>query len=128
MYFAYNLLLTLLTILLSPLICFMLLIRRKYRCGFFRKCGLLSLSRVKKTLQSPPVWIHAVSVGEVMAAVPFIKEIKKRYPEVSLLLSTVTETGHFTAQRNAKEADLIIFFPFDFFHDSAFYINCKSLI
>jgi 3-deoxy-D-manno-octulosonic-acid transferase len=92
----------------------MLLIRRKYRCGFFRKCGLLSLSRVNKTLQSPPVWVHAVSVGEVMAAVPFIKEIKKRYPEVSLLLSTVTETGHFTAQRNAKEADLIIFFPFDF--------------
>ncbi len=39
------------------------------------------------------IWIHAVSVGEVVAAVPLIRALAKRYPDRPLLVTTVTPTG-----------------------------------
>lgn len=39
------------------------------------------------------IWIHAVSVGEVQAAVPLIQTLRERYPEQTLLVTTVTPTG-----------------------------------
>ena len=39
------------------------------------------------------IWIHAVSVGEVVAAVPLIRALAKRYPGRPLLVTTVTPTG-----------------------------------
>ncbi len=39
------------------------------------------------------IWIHAVSVGEVVAAVPLIRALGKRYPDRQLLVTTVTPTG-----------------------------------
>lgn len=40
-----------------------------------------------------PVWIHAVSVGEVIAAIPIVKELKKIRPEQSIVITTTTSTG-----------------------------------
>lgn len=40
-----------------------------------------------------PIWIHAVSVGESIAATPLIKEIKKQNPEQSIVVTTTTSTG-----------------------------------
>ncbi len=114
MYTVYNLILMCLTVVLSPLIGIILAVRRKYRCGFFEKCGMLPARVVEACEENPPIWVHAVSVGEVMAAVPLLKEMKKRLPGIPILLSTVTETGHQTAHRNAKVADHILFFPFDY--------------
>jgi len=114
MFFLYNAVLIILIILLSPMICIILLLRRKYRCGFLQKIGFLPWTHVTGKLQSKPIWVHAVSVGEVMATIPLIKEIKKCYPHIPVVLSTVTETGHFTAQRNAKGFDHVLYFPFDF--------------
>jgi len=39
------------------------------------------------------IWIHAVSVGEVQAAVPLIRELARRFPDKPLLITTVTPTG-----------------------------------
>ncbi len=39
------------------------------------------------------IWIHAVSVGEVVAAVPLIRALGKRFPDRPLLVTTVTPTG-----------------------------------
>jgi 3-deoxy-D-manno-octulosonic-acid transferase len=39
------------------------------------------------------IWIHAVSVGEVQAAAPLIRELAKRYPEHQILITSVTPTG-----------------------------------
>ncbi len=39
------------------------------------------------------IWIHAVSVGEVVAAVPLIRALGKRFPDQPLLVTTVTPTG-----------------------------------
>jgi len=49
-----------------------------------------------------------------MAAIPLIRELKKKYPEEKIVLSTVTDTGNYTARQQLKEADAVIFFPFDY--------------
>src|SRR5262249_1420347 len=41
----------------------------------------------------PRCWIHAVSVGEAQAAAPLVEAIRRRWPERSILMSTVTPTG-----------------------------------
>ncbi len=114
MYFFYNTLLILLTLILSPFGLIIFMLDKKYRCGFMQKCGFYTKSQSFKKLKTRPVWIHAVSVGEVMATTPLVKMIKKTYPELPIILSTVTETGNFTAQHNTKGVDQVIYFPFDY--------------
>ncbi len=110
MYTIYNILLASISIFFAPLACAALLARKKYRAGFLEKCGLLE----PWAGDARPIWVHAVSVGEVMAAVPLIREIKQRFPDIPLLVSTITETGHQTAQRHISQADRIIYFPYDY--------------
>lgn len=63
--------------------------------------------------RSQPIWIHAVSVGEVIAAVPLIKKIKEQHPEQVLLITTTTSTG---AEQVAKLGELVEhrYMPLDF--------------
>jgi 3-deoxy-D-manno-octulosonic-acid transferase len=61
-----------------------------------------------------PIWVHAVSVGEVMAVHPLVRELKKKYPRRKLIISTVTITGNYTARQRVPEADAVFFFPFDY--------------
>ncbi|MGI2945979.1 lipid IV(A) 3-deoxy-D-manno-octulosonic acid transferase [Vibrio diabolicus] len=60
-----------------------------------------------------PIWIHAVSVGESIAATPLIKVLKEQNPEQSILVTTTTSTG---AEQIAKLGDLIEhrYMPIDF--------------
>ncbi len=60
-----------------------------------------------------PLWLHAVSVGEVMAAAPLARELRVRHPEIPLLVSTVTETGRSVAEQRLP-ASRYVFFPLDF--------------
>ncbi|PKF80191.1 3-deoxy-D-manno-octulosonic acid transferase [Vibrio sp. vnigr-6D03] len=46
-----------------------------------------------------PIWIHAVSVGEVLAVTPFIKELKKNVPDTPILITTTTPTGAEQAEK-----------------------------
>jgi len=59
------------------------------------------------------IWLHAVSVGEVIAATPLIKRLKKHYPDKAILVTTTTRTG---AAEAAKLGSLIEhrFMPLDF--------------
>ncbi len=63
--------------------------------------------------QEKPLWIHAVSVGEVVAATGVIKELKQAYPHLPILITTTTSTG---AEQLAKLGDLIEhrYMPLDF--------------
>ena len=60
-----------------------------------------------------PIWIHAVSVGESIAAIPLIKELKKQDPEMPILVTTTTSTG---AEQVTKLGDLVEhrYMPIDF--------------
>ncbi|HWT77815.1 MAG TPA: glycosyltransferase N-terminal domain-containing protein, partial [Candidatus Methylomirabilis sp.] len=60
-----------------------------------------------------PIWLHAVSVGEVMASTPLAKELVRRHPDLPLLVSTVTDTGRVVAEQRLP-AKRYVFFPLDF--------------
>ena len=62
---------------------------------------------------SPVIWIHAVSVGEVMAALPLLRRLRTAYPAHGLILSTVTDTGQKVAQEGSPEGTKIVYLPFD---------------
>ena len=114
MYILYNIILIVLTVLLSPIILFKLITVPKYRGGISQKLGRVR-KKVKRVIRGTrPIWVHAVSVGEVMAAHPLIRELKKKYPGRKLILSTVTVTGNYTARQRVPEADAVFFFPFDY--------------
>jgi 3-deoxy-D-manno-octulosonic-acid transferase len=59
-------------------------------------------------------WVHAVSVGEVMAAVPLVQALRARWPGADIVLSTVTATGERVARARLPEAAAMLTFPLDF--------------
>lgn len=60
------------------------------------------------------VWIHAVSVGEVVASMPILREVRKRLPDHEIVLSVTTSSGHQTAREQAEGLyDHLIYMPID---------------
>ncbi len=59
------------------------------------------------------LWVHAVSVGEIIACLPFLKKLKKEFPSKKIVLSTTTYTGQKIARDRFPEADRIMYMPFD---------------
>jgi 3-deoxy-D-manno-octulosonic-acid transferase len=84
-------------------------LRGKYRRGMAERFGRVA----PWAAAARPVWLHAVSVGEAMAAAPLVREMRARRPDVPLLVSTTTETGRGVAEQRLP-ADRFIFFPLDF--------------
>ena len=70
-------------------------------------------ARAAAATSAGPVWIHAVSVGEVLAARPLIDGLKRRYPGAAIFVSTTTETGQRLARERLQTADGIFYFPLD---------------
>jgi len=81
---------------------------RSYRRGFGQRFG------VGYPKLAGCIWIHAVSVGEVQAAAPLIREIARRFPTHPLLITTVTPTGR--TRVNALFGDSVVhsYIPFEF--------------
>ena len=59
------------------------------------------------------IWMHAVSVGEVLAALPLAKRLKDEFPQTRILISTTTETGQALAKKRFDFAEGVFYFPFD---------------
>jgi 3-deoxy-D-manno-octulosonic-acid transferase len=59
------------------------------------------------------IWVHAVSVGEVIASVPLLKSIRAKYPFREIFLSTITDTGQKVARERAPEGTTVVYLPFD---------------
>ncbi len=63
---------------------------------------------------SPRVWVHGVSVGEILAAVPLVAELQKILPQSGLIVSTGTETGQAVARQHFSPLGaLVCYFPLD---------------
>ncbi len=59
------------------------------------------------------IWLHAVSVGEVMAGIPLGRALKQKFPNRPLVVSTTTATGQKLARERFDFADGVFYFPFD---------------
>ena len=63
--------------------------------------------------QSRPIWLHAVSVGEMKTAESLIRKIHALFPSKPFIISNVTKTGHDIAASVARGEDVVIYFPMD---------------
>jgi len=123
MYLVYNLLLPILTILLSPIALVAFAVQPKFRAGFWEKIGFYSINLPKR----PTIWVHAVSVGEVNAIESLVKNLREQHPTKNIVLSTVTRTGQEVAQKKLSEyTDKIIYFPYDFWASVALAIKAVN--
>jgi 3-deoxy-D-manno-octulosonic-acid transferase len=77
------------------------------RKGFCERFGKI------RAVSGRPVWIHAASVGEVVMALSLIAEMRRRLPELLMVLSVNTPAGRRLAQERLKDLE-IFYFPFDF--------------
>lgn len=83
-----------LLILATPIILCILLAKKRCRRGLRDRFGL----RIRPVLEPsgerrPLIWIHAVSLGEVVAVTPLVKALHRSHPDHRIIVSTVTETG-----------------------------------
>jgi len=106
MFIIYDLIFLIFAIIYLPIY----LARKKFHRGFCRRLGILpgglKLNR--------PIWVHAVSVGEVMAVRELLEELRKAYPQKKLVISTVTATGNKIAREIARDSDFVTYLPLDF--------------
>lgn len=61
-----------------------------------------------------PIWIQAVSVGEIAVAFTCMDEIRRRRPNVRFVLTTNTSTAHAIAKKRIAAPDVLLYFPLDF--------------
>jgi 3-deoxy-D-manno-octulosonic-acid transferase len=81
--------------------------------AFAERFGFISEEKRSAIGNRPVIWLHAVSVGESIAARPLLKALRERYPDHAVVVSNTTETGRGVAS-TFPEKDLCIYFPFDF--------------
>lgn len=102
---------TLLFYLALPLILLRLFIRGRripgYRSRLRERFGFV------KPSETPCIWIHAVSVGETMAAIPLIKKLKIDYPNVPIIVTNMTPTGADRVKAAFGDTVLQTFIPYD---------------
>ena len=115
MYFLYNLVTAAGVILLAPYVLLSGARRQKYLPSLPQRLGFKFPPQLtaKDDLISPAIWLHAVSVGEVLAALPFARCLKDRFPRWRLVVSTTTATGQKLARERMAFADAVFYFPFD---------------
>jgi 3-deoxy-D-manno-octulosonic-acid transferase len=63
--------------------------------------------------QQRAIWLHAVSVGEVLSSVALARKVKDAFPELPLIVSTTTLTGQALARERLNFADGFLYFPLD---------------
>ena len=85
----------------------------KYRKGLGERLGRVP-SRLRLPVAAEPViWVHAVSVGEVLAVGGLVEELQRRLPKHRIFVSTTTDTGQRLAQKRFGEGN-VFYFPMDF--------------
>jgi 3-deoxy-D-manno-octulosonic-acid transferase len=111
MYAVYSILIVAFFLLVSPYLLYQAVRYRKYIHSLRQRMGYLPVSFNVDGDQS--IWIHAVSVGEVLTARALLPELRERYPRLRIFLSTTTMTGQQVARANLQYVDDVFYFPFD---------------
>ena len=114
-------------LLAAPVIVGVLLAKPRCRPGLAQRLGLdeglsglFGLSRLSRRpdrpdrQDGPVIWIHAVSLGEVVAAAPLVKALHERHPECRYIVTTVTETGREVVEQRLAGIAEHRYAPLDF--------------
>ncbi|XCN72074.1 MAG: 3-deoxy-D-manno-octulosonic acid transferase [Candidatus Electrothrix aestuarii] len=121
MLFLYNLLIIVLGVFLFPVFLLIILSREKYRGRTLERLGL-TVGKIRRKIplpvagaeKTPVIWLHALSVGEVTSALPFIKELRTEMPEAFIVLTVATSSGKKTAENLLSSyVQVILSSPFD---------------
>jgi len=108
MFVLYEVVLILVFLVTLPFFALTGFLRGKYLTNFPARMGFY-----RTRADHHDLWLHAVSVGEVLASQPVVSEITRMRPETSLLVTTTTITGQAQARRLYSDAT-VTYFPFDF--------------
>ncbi len=107
-----RLLYVLIAYLLAPVVCGVMLWRglrdRSYWRNFGERFGFGAASAGEGS-----IWVHAVSVGEVQAAASLVAALRERYPQLPLVVTTVTPTGAQRARELFRDGVLVRYVPYD---------------
>jgi 3-deoxy-D-manno-octulosonic-acid transferase len=112
MYFLYSALLAAGMILTLPYWLMQMSRHGKYRTGLGERLGKVS-DRVALLAGESAIWVHAVSVGEVLAASRLVEELRQRFPHHRVVVSTTTDTGQKQARKHFGSEN-VFYFPMDF--------------
>jgi 3-deoxy-D-manno-octulosonic-acid transferase len=85
----------------------------KYRKGLAERLGRVPARLRLPGSEEPVIWMHAVSVGEVLAVAGLVEELQRRFPRDRIFISTTTDTGQALARQHFGEAN-VFYFPMDF--------------
>lgn len=103
---------TILLRLLTPLVMLRLswkgLRNRGYWLRWHERFGFFATENKVKS-----IWVHAVSVGEFQAIIPFIKNLQKRFPEYPLVITTMTPTGSSRVLATFGDQVFHVYLPYD---------------
>lgn len=81
-----------------------------YASGLAERLGRLDLGGTP----DPRCWIHAVSLGEAATAVPLVEGIRRHWPQLQIVFTTVTPTGKSVVLDRLGKQAAHRYFPFDF--------------
>ena len=114
MYVIYSFLMGAAALLLLPYWLVKGLRQRKYLSNLRERLGLSTASLDKLPAGGPgAIWIHAVSVGELLSSIALAKRLKEAYPNRPLVVSTTTITAQSLARERLEFADAVFYFPLD---------------
>ncbi len=111
MYLLYSVATVLALVVLSPYLLYQAIRHNKYVGSLGQRLGYLPVSFNLDAEES--IWVHAVSVGEVLAVRPIVSGLRARYPGLRVFLSTTTLSGQNVARRSVADVDAVFYFPFD---------------
>ena len=113
LYSLYNLAAVFVVVIIIPVF----LVRSFREKGFVERIrqsmGLFPRDALRPVAKKNCIWVHAASVGAIVATSPLIKEFRREFPKSPILVSVVTTSGYAMAKRIIKDADSIIYFPLD---------------
>ncbi len=108
--FFYNLALFVALVAGSPWWLWRMVTTRKYREGLWQRLG--AVRRLPRADGRPLIWVHAVSVGEVLAVSRLVKALETAFPDCFIAISTTTRTGQALA-RERFGAERVFYSPLD---------------
>jgi 3-deoxy-D-manno-octulosonic-acid transferase len=112
--FFYNLALMAALLVSAPWWLWQMAATRKYREGLLERLGWVrpGLIRTELIRERPVIWVHAVSVGEVLAVSRLVKTLDTALPDYMIAISTTTRTGQALA-RERFGAERVFYCPLD---------------